>query len=279
MRIVMGKMILCRTKKAKKPLIVKGMGVCIYTLEELCYLIYNNVYVIGDDFFDEELLEFIESTGETELADRIAGIKSRRAGLAELVVTVLKYVDYYTVEEIEELKDILETLTTKNVYERLKVRGDAFLERRSYFGAIKSYSAIIDGKPDASLSGLFYAKVYHNMGVAHAGMFLYRQAAAYFDKAYKIGQHEESKKCFMAAKRLAEGEQIIELDDADEEEYVLKREIETLMDNARYSDEYRRLQDIEKIKDGGDIDGYYRAVSEILDEWKRQYISFTSAQV
>ena len=80
----------------------------------------------------------------------------------------------------------------------------------------------------------------------------------------------------MAASRLAAGSQIIELDDADEEEYVLKREIETLMDNARYSDGYRKIQDIEKIKDEGDIDGYYRAVSDILDEWKQQYIRYKS---
>ena len=39
----MGKMILCRTKEAKKPLVVREMGIRIYTLEELCYFIYNNV--------------------------------------------------------------------------------------------------------------------------------------------------------------------------------------------------------------------------------------------
>lgn len=270
----MGKMILCRTKEAKKPLVVREMGICIYTLEELCYFIYNNVYVISDDFFDSTLIEFIKDTGESELADRITEQKSRSTSLAQIVVTVLKYVDYYTIEEIEKLQDVLEMLGTQNVYERLKARADAFLENKRYYSAIRNYSAIIEGKPDTSLSGLFYAQVYHNMGVAHARMFLYTQAASYFDKAYKIGQHEESKKCFMAASRLAAGSQIIELDDADEEEYVLKREIETLMDNARYSDGYRKIQDIEKIKDEGDIDGYYRAVSDILDEWKQQYIRY-----
>lgn len=273
----MSGMILCRSKEAKIPYYISDMGIYIYSLEELCYYIYNNIYIIGNDFISEALITFIrEETREAALADRLSDLVQQHAGLAELVVTILKYVDYYNMGEIEEIRGILETLNTQNVYERLKSRADSYLGNKCYHSAIRNYQAIIEGPRDASLTGLFYAKVYHNAGVAYAKLFLYQQAAVYFEDAYKIGQHEESRKCFLAAQRLAKGDDIIERDDASEEEYVLKREIETLMDNARYSDTYRRLQEIEHLKDEGRVSEYYKEIAGVLEVWQQQYLKYTS---
>ena len=214
----MGKIILCRAREAKQPLVVKDIGLKIYTLEELCYFIYNNIYFISIDFFDDDFNSFVEETGQKQLVQIIADLKSRNAGLAQIVVSVLKYVDYYSNEEIEQLSGVLGTLDSRNVYERLKARADTLLENKCYYGAVQNYAKIIEGTYDKSLSGLFYARVYHNMGVAHARMFLYKQSVPYFEEAYKIGQHEESLKCLMAAKRLAMGNNIIESDDASDQE-------------------------------------------------------------
>lgn len=273
----MGKLILCRHKESKKPYIVREMGVRLHSLEELCYLIYNNIYVINNDFFSEELLEFIgEEIGEKELQERLEELKKNRAPLAELVVTVLKYVDYYGMDEIVALQEILDTLDTQNVYERLKARGDNLLKSKRYHSAIRNYLRIVDGTPDFSLSGLFYAKVYHNIGVAYAQLMFYQEAAEYFAQSYKIGQHEESKRCQLAAERLAQGDHIIEREDAPEIEYQVKGMMETLTDNARYSDEYRRLNDLEKEREEGFESDYQDAATQILDDWKREYMVYQS---
>ncbi len=273
----MGAMILCRTKTAKRPYRIDGIGVRIFSLEELCYYIYNNVYLLSNDFIDERLLEFIgEEIGEKQLSERLELLVKQKAGLAELMVTILKYVDYYTVSEIENIKGVLETLSTQNVLERLKARGDSFLENGCYNSAISNYIKILESPVDTTLSAMFYAKVNHNIGVAYTQMFLYRQAIPFFDEAYKVGWHEESKKCSIAAARLALGDNIIEREDASEAEYVLRREIETLMDNARYSDEYRKLTEIEKIKESGQVSEYYGMISEVLENWKQQYSKYIS---
>ena len=52
----MSSLILCRTKEAVRPYHIRDMGVRIYTLEELCYLVYNNIYVISKDFFSDSLI-------------------------------------------------------------------------------------------------------------------------------------------------------------------------------------------------------------------------------
>ena len=98
----MSSLILCRTKEAVRPYHVRDMGVRIYNLEELCYLVYNNIYVISKDFFSDSLISFIsEETGEKNLAARLKSLKDGNSNLAEMVITLFMYVDYYTVEEIE----------------------------------------------------------------------------------------------------------------------------------------------------------------------------------
>ncbi len=273
----MSSLILCRTKEAVRPYHVRDMGVRIYNLEELCYLVYNNIYVISRDFFSDSLFGFIsEETGEKALADKLKSLKDGNGNLAEMVITLFLYVDYYTVEEIEAIKGVLETLNSQNVLERLKNRGDTYLENECYYSAIRNYAKIIDSPPDMTLPAYFYARVYHNIGVAYARLFIFDQAEQYFNQAYKISQHDDSKKCAIAVHRLALGDNIIERDDATELEYVVKRELETLMDNARYSDEYRRLIEIGKNKDETDITGYFVDVSDVLEGWKKDYIRYKS---
>lgn len=277
----MSGLILCRTKEAKVPYCISNMDLNIYSLEELCYYIYNNIYLIGIDLVDAKLVEFIrEEIGEVMLADRLAYLLEQKAGLAEIVITILKYVDYYNVGEIEEIREILETLNTQNVLERIKARADSFLGNKCYHGAIKNYSNIISSKRDITLPGIFYAKVYHNMGVAYAKLFLFKQAIVCFEEAYKIGQHEESRKCVIAATQLAKGNDIDDVsfheDNVCEDEYVIKREIETLMDNALYSEEYRELEILNDIKEDGLVGKYYAAIDVFLDKWKKQYGKYTT---
>lgn len=276
----MGSLILCRTKEAENPYYISNMDLKIYSLEELCYYIYHNIYLIGIDLADHKLIEFIRyEIKEVELADQLDYLIKEKAGLAEIVVTILKYVDYYNVSEIEEIRETLETLDTQNVLERLKSRADSFLENKCYFSAVKNYSNIIHSKKDTTLPGIFYAKVYHNIGVAYANLYLYKQAIPYFDEAYKIGQHEESLKCRMAAEILADESRIDNSDDFDEESeavYVLKREIETRMDSAVYSPQYKEMEQAFSLKNDGHVSECYKAIDDIMDDWKKQYYKYTT---
>lgn len=273
----MSGMILCRTRQAENPFEVKSMGILLHNLEELCFYIYHNIYLVGTDLINSELVDFIrQETKEDKLADRLEYLIEQNAGLAEMVVTILKYVDYYDDGEIEQIREILETLNTQNVMERLKARADSFLANKSYYHAITGYERIIEADRDPSLSGLFYASVYQNIGVAFTRMFLYNKAAVYFEQAYRIGQHEESKKCYLVAKYLAKGNNMIENDDTTEEEYVLKREIETIMDNTRYDDGYRKLQSIEQLKEQNQVSDYYHAIDDMIHTWEKKYLKYTS---
>ena len=45
--------ILCQTKKADKPFFVESINTNIYSLEELCYFLYHNLYLVDSSIINE----------------------------------------------------------------------------------------------------------------------------------------------------------------------------------------------------------------------------------
>lgn len=255
----MSSMILCRGKVAKIPLYISQSDSRLYTEEELCYYIYNNIYLITNDFVSDELVKFLgEQVGDAALAQRIMHLKQNNASLATVLVTILKSVNYYSFEEIEDISDILNTLASQNVYERLGYRADAFLERNSYYKALDCYNQLLKEYRN-EMSGAYLAKVYHNAGVAYARMFLYKEAAESFKNAYEIGQHKEFYDYMLAAEYLAEKSKPVVNEDISRDELVVRKKIEMLLDNAQ--------QNINVPMDNAE---------DILSHWKQDYYKYTA---
>ena len=272
----MSTMILCRDKLAVNPLYISCSDVRLYSNEELCYYIYNNIYIITNDFISDELIHFLRyETKDMALADRVEQMKKSDAGLAAILVTILKSVDYYSISQIDKISEILSTLDSQNVYERLRSRADTYLDRKRYLKAIDCYKQIIkEYKNDAP--GAFTARIYHNTGVAYAGMFMYDKAAESFKLAYETGQYSESYDAYLAAKYFDERNKELIVEDVSDRELAVRKRIEGVMDNARYQEEYRKLEELVKRKEHGDVAYYHKAVKDILSSWKDEYRGYSA---
>ena len=94
----MGGLILCR-KKAEVPLYIELSNINIYSMEELCYYLYHNIYAINKSFFNDALFEFLKHMEETALVQRLnTDILSGKKYIS-LVWTILSCVDYYSSAE------------------------------------------------------------------------------------------------------------------------------------------------------------------------------------
>ena len=72
----MGSLILCHKKRAKRPFEISRVHMRIYTIEELCYYICNNLYLIDYTIVNERLCRWVgDGTAE---AGR--GIKKASSG-------------------------------------------------------------------------------------------------------------------------------------------------------------------------------------------------------
>ena len=76
----MGGMILCRSEYSKIPYYIEGADINVYSIEEISYFLYNDIYLVGADFFCEDLFGFIEKNiREPELALRLRSQKKRHS--------------------------------------------------------------------------------------------------------------------------------------------------------------------------------------------------------
>lgn len=77
-----------------------------------------------------------------------------------------------------------------NDFERQKKQADFLLKNRRYMLAIEEYDSLCRRLPDSESS--LKPLVFHNIGVAYAGIFMFEMAARYFKRAYDMTKEEES---------------------------------------------------------------------------------------
>lgn len=91
----MGSLILCHKKRAKRPFEISRVHMRIYTIEELCYYICNNLYLIDYTIVNERLCRWIGD--ELELPELSSELRRllRKMVPGEFVLTILKESNIY----------------------------------------------------------------------------------------------------------------------------------------------------------------------------------------
>ena len=116
----MGSLILCHKKRAKRPFEISRVHMRIYTIEELCYYICNNLYLIDYTIVNERLCRWIGDELELpELSSELRRLLRENGSMEEFVLTILKESNIYAAAEIHKMQSVLEQLA---VTERCRKR-------------------------------------------------------------------------------------------------------------------------------------------------------------
>ena len=164
-------------------------------------------------------------------------------------------------------------------YERQKAKADYLLGEKRYLAALQQYQSLAAEVP--SNEKLLLARLYHNMGVACAGMFFYGQAADWFMKSYQTDGKKEGLKMYLAALRMGQQENAyIEYIAAHPEYHELSLEVERMVKRAEGSfegtDENRMLVTYQVMKEEGSgaLGGstpYYEEIGKLTAGLKERY--------
>ncbi|MDD6434866.1 MAG: tetratricopeptide repeat protein [Clostridiales bacterium] len=193
----MGGFILCQAKKANKPFYLNDINLNIYTIEELCFYLCNNLYLINHSILNKELCNWIDVELEmNQLANQLVQTLSSQS-LSRFVLTILSYVGFCDDDELEEIQHTLISLKDQTEEEQSKKKADNLLNNGKFEIAVREYELILRKKHRDKLGNDFYGRVHHNKGVAYARQFQFDEAAKEFLKAYDLSGHDESLKEYL----------------------------------------------------------------------------------
>ena len=112
----MGKLIQCSSKLAKEPYHFPLTKTNVYSLEEVCYYIRHNIYMMQEEIFDRDFAHWVNrELGLGETADKLEKLISEHHNLKDIVVTICCSCDYYEEDEIRELIQIMDDLEKNEI--------------------------------------------------------------------------------------------------------------------------------------------------------------------
>lgn len=270
----MGRVLLCMGSYAKTPYFVERAYVHVYCVEELCYCLIRDAYLLDREILDAKLIDWLErECGLGDLADRLQGVLKEDCTVSEFVGTILEYIGYGEPEEWKHIRDNLEKGSGLNAFEKRKARADYLAENKKYVPALKDYDNLLEELPEAERE--LRAKVYHNRGVVYTGLFRFQAAAASFKEAIAYGS-EASRTAYLAASRMwmEETEYVNFIADR-AEDYETSLKVEQLMEDAvkefEGTEESRMLFTLKVCKEEESSVSYYEEIERITGELKEQY--------
>lgn len=277
----MGRIILCTGRYAQKPYHFSNVCVNVYCVEELCYLFASNPFMIDSSVMDKELAKWLdEECGLTELSHQLLVLFQRGCQPGIFVSTILDYVSFCTPEEKAKIEEVLQGSAGLNDYERRKKQADFLMQNQRYQMALNEYEKLIRELPETE-SALRPA-IFHNMGTAYAGFFMFDMAARYFKKAYDMTADTRSGVAFLAAKRLLLHEEayisfIAEHGGYHELSLIVEKKLTDARGQFEASEENRMLSALKIYKEEGNVASYYEEIDHVIEELKNRYRQLVEA--
>ncbi len=189
----MARVILCDTKTATTSYVFPNTKIEVFSYEELCYYIYNNIALISEEYVGKKMFDWIEKEIEMpELALKLRVVKDKEStDLTDLLTTILTHKEFYTIPEVKEFILQIERMKGLTPPQFRKKQADGFLRYRKYVKAASIYDEILEQYPDMKNDKLLGA-IYHNRAVALANNFELEAALQSYQKAFELTKNKET---------------------------------------------------------------------------------------
>lgn len=273
----MGKLIQCCSKIAKNPYCFPMTKANVYSIEEVCYYIRHNIYMMQEEIFDEDFVQWLRNELEMEVtADKLESMRRDHDNLKDIVVTLCCSCDYYTEEEINQLIEIMDETQNLSARGRRKIKADSFLKTGSLERARKEYERILRSDDMRNASPDDYGVIYHSLGVAYAGLGELHPAAQAFQKAYEQNKKMESLQGYLYTLKLGGMEKeyknaVRELGISTEQQVFLSAQYTEAIQQSKDSKNYRQIDRLKELQETGDGKEFAHRADSLICQWKEEY--------
>lgn len=272
----MGQLIMCVGKKAAMPYYLESTSVNIFSLEEMSYYLIHKTEYVDGEFMCKEFCDWVfREAGAKDVAAKLLKCLEQNGTLHEFARVLMTETGYASREEISRTEELLAQFETKDELEQHKIRADRLLHRGRFTAAMEEYGWILEHQKEDTPE-VFLGNIYHNLGTACGGIFLYEQAAEYFRCAYERNHNSESLKEELLSLMLShQEEQLIKrASDCQVDKKVLEglhAELESAWEQAGATS---KVQHIEKMFQSFGDAVTKEEITECIQGWKQDYRAY-----
>lgn len=273
----MGKLIQCSSCIAQEPYYFRLTRTNVYSMEEVCYYIRHNIYMMQEEVFDREFVHWIRRQLHMDkTAEKLERLIQEHHNLKDIVVTICCSCDYYEEDEIRELIQIIDETEHLPGYARKKYKGDNYLRCESYEKAIEEYERVFESDEILQAEPEVYGDLFHNMAVAYVNIGEFHKASELFLKAYeKNGREESLSQCLFALRMCKDVESfkklVSDLNISEEKQSTWDQMYQRAIELAGYSREAKQIEKLRLLVQSGAVEEYYEKVHGYIAEWKNEY--------
>lgn len=201
----------CAGTVAKTPYPMPYTNQNVYSVEELCYYIYHNIYSMNEEFFQPSLADWLEQEVKREdLAEKVRHMLGNQPNLKDLVVTIFCGCDYYKEKEIRKVVTILDGISHLPLYRKKKIKADNYVRAGRYGKALLEYRKLLHGSFAVNFSTEEYGDILHNQGLAHFYTSSFGEAENDFKEAYVRNHKKTTLQHYLWLLLMQEKEQVFE---------------------------------------------------------------------
>ena len=269
----MGKLILCRGKRTERPYLMPATGHRVYSIEELCYYIYNNIYFLDESLFSASLIDWIRTELELpERADKLELIIKQGGDYKTLLAVVLCSADYYSELEIKRLLSVVDEFQSMPNAKRRYKRANSFLKNKQYSRAATEYERLLISDDAAELSPRDYGDVLHNLAIAKIYTYGPERAADLFLNAYERNGRIESLRQYLYSLWLCNDkenfyEKLEEYKVGEEQKTDFINKMEQLSQEASTCKTMESINLLHQLKGTGRMAEFQDKCVQIIDGW------------
>lgn len=265
--------ILCQGKRARIPYYIENISTNIYTMEELCYYLNHNIYLLDETILNEGLCRWIlDELGLRKLYDKLYRMLDEKVSAGTFILPIFKEISYLSMEEFRELNGRVQQLEEQPPLVRQKIKGDYLMENGKYVNAIRVYQRTLTESDSGKLGQQFAGMILYNMGCAYSRLFQMEEAADCFFKALQLQNSEKCRKAYLIA-ACCQGDQdswttaAEKIQASSQEMAEARRELEQIQDQELKSPGAVRLS--QALKNNGEE--LWTQVQGVLEELTAEY--------
>ena len=138
---------LCQVKKAVHPYYIESISTNIFTIEELCFYLQKNIYLIDETIMNEGLCDWLrDELGLGRLYRKLYEQLEKQESVGNFILPIFQEIGYLSHEEFKKLQEKIAQIEVQPEDLRKKLKADYLVEYQMYANAVSEYRKILSRK-------------------------------------------------------------------------------------------------------------------------------------